>query len=219
METNPSSTKIPTLIYEDNKHLRDSLYFLLNTSDRFTCPASFPDTRQVLQHIKKYGAQLLVMDIEMPFMNGIETTRLIKQEYPDLPILILTVFDDQEKIFQSLCAGGSGYLLKTANPEQILQALTEVQQGGLPLTPSVARKVAHYFRQTTISSESVSFNLTTKETELLQHMVEGKSYKMSAEAMHITVETVKSHVKNIYRKLHVNSSSEAVAKALKYRIV
>lgn len=210
--------KTTVLLYEDNRHLRDSLYLLLNGSESFCCAGAFGDTRQVLTHIEKLQPGVILMDIELPFMNGIETTRIVKQHYPDLPVLMLTVFDGHEKIFQSLCAGGSGYMLKTANPEQLLQALADVLQGGSPLTPSVARKMVHFFRNN-MPERNPGFRLTAKETELLQHMIDGKSYKMSAEAMGVSPETIKSHVKNIYRKLHVNNSTEAVAVALRHRII
>ncbi len=216
MQNNP---KIRVILFEDNSHLRDSLYFLVNTSKEFECIAAYPDTRQALKNIDNLKPDVIITDIEMPGMNGIDTTRLIKKEYPDMKILILTVFDDKEKIFQSLCAGGSGYLLKNSTPEQILQALSDVYKGGSPLSPSVAKLVVQFFQRTMTDTLPDDYNLTPKEKELLQCLVDGKSYKMIADAMVISVETVKTHIKNIYRKLHVNSSHEAVAKILKQRIV
>ncbi|HNP23620.1 MAG TPA: response regulator transcription factor [Panacibacter sp.] len=211
--------KIPVIIFEDNAHLRDSLYFLVNSSHDFTCLQAFPDTRNVLQNVEKYKPQVIIMDIEMPVMTGIEATSLIKRHNPEIHILILTVFDDSEKIFQSICAGGSGYLLKNSSPEQILQALMDVHKGGSPLSPSVAKRVVHFFQQANPVVTVEDFKLTSKEKELLQLMVDGGSYKMIADKMNISFETVKTHVKNIYKKLHVNSSSEAVAKAIKQRLV
>ena len=210
--------KIRVVIFEDNSHLRDSLFFLVNTSEEFECVNAFPDTRNILSHIEKNAPELVIMDIEMPVMNGIEATKLLKQHYPDLHILILTVFDDNDKIFQSLCAGGSGYMLKTSSPEQILNALRDVHNSGAPLSPSVAKRMVNFF-QHNHSYNTEDYHLTVKEKELLNHMVDGKSYKMISEAMKISLETVKSHIKNIYKKLHVNSSSEAVAKAIRQRIV
>jgi DNA-binding NarL/FixJ family response regulator len=150
-------------------------------------------------------------------MNGIDATRLIKNKFPEIPILILTVFDDSERIFQSLQAGGNGYLLKNTSPAEILHALTEVYNGGSALSPAVARKVIQYFQAAPFQVND--YHLTTKEKELLQFLVQGMSYKMIADAMMISFETVKSHVKNVYRKLHVSSGAEAVSKAIKQKIV
>jgi len=211
--------KIRVMIFEDNKHLRDSLYFLVNTSAEFECVAAFPDTRQALQHVKHYKPDVIMTDIEMPVMNGIDTTRLIKSEYPGMKILILTVFDDKEKIFQALCAGGSGYLLKNSTPQQILQALSDTYKGGSPLSPSVAKLVVQFFQLNMPETTPDDYNLTPKEKELLECLADGKSYKMIADKMNISIETVKTHIKSVYRKLHVNSSHEAVAKVIRQKIV
>ncbi len=211
--------KIKVMIFEDNKHLRDSLYFLVNSSSGFECVAAFPDTRQALQHVKHFKPDVIMTDIEMPVMNGIDTTRLIKNEYPGMKILILTVFEDKEKIFQALCAGGSGYLLKNSTPEQILQALTDTYKGGSPLSPSVAKLVVQFFQLNMPEATADDYNLTPKEKELLECLADGKSYKMIADKMSISIETVKTHIKSVYRKLHVNSSHEAVAKVIRQRIV
>jgi len=202
------------VIFEDNIHLRESLAFLINASDDFVCVNAHPNARQALLHIKAEKPQVVVMDIEMPFVDGIEATALIKGEYPETQILILTAFDDNDKIFRSLCAGGSGYLLKDSSPEQIIQALNDVVKGGSALSPSVAKRVVNFFQRSKLEPSEMN-NLTPKEKETLQHLVDGKSYKMAADAMNISIETVKSHIKTIYRKLHVNSSSEAVAKAIR----
>jgi DNA-binding NarL/FixJ family response regulator len=210
--------KISVVIFEDNSHLRDSLQILVNTSDRFVCVGAFPNTHNVLNNIEQKTPELVIMDIEMPGMNGIDTTRLIRQHYPQVRILILTVFDDDDKIFQSLCAGGSGYLLKSSTPDQILQGLKDVYNSGASLSPAVAERMVRFF-QDNVRFDAPDYNLTAKEKELLQHMVDGKSYKMIADAMKISLETVKYHIKNTYRKLHVNSSSEAVVKAIRQKIV
>jgi DNA-binding NarL/FixJ family response regulator len=158
------------------------------------------------------------MDIEMPIMSGIDATRLIKQKFPDTPILILTIFGDSEKIFHALQAGGSGYLLKNSSPEEIMNAVMEVYNGGSALSPQVAKKIVQFFQAGTPTQQN-NYNLTPKEKELLQHLVNGMSYKMIADVMQVSLETVKSHVKNVYRKLHVSSSNEAIVKALKHKIV
>lgn len=213
-----TDNKLRVSIFEDNAHLRDSLSFLVNTSDQFQCTNTYPDTSNVLKNLEQNTPDLIIMDIEMPGMNGIDTTRLIKQHYPQIRILILTVFDDDDKIFQSLCAGGSGYLLKSSTPIQILQGLKDVYNSGASLSPAVAERMVHFF-QNNVSFATPDYSLTAKEKELLHYMVEGKSYKMISDVMKISLETVKYHIKNIYRKLHVNSSSEAVVKAIRQNIV
>ena len=209
--------KNTVVIFEDNNHLRESLQLLISASGNFECIGAFADTRNAVSNINRLLPDIIVTDIEMPIMNGIDTTRLIKNKFPEIPILILTVFDDSERIFQSLQAGGNGYLLKNSSPEEILHAMAEVYNGGSALSPAVKRKVIQVFQ----NNEPVKneFHLTQKEKELLQLLVQGMSYKMIADAMLISFETVKSHIKNIYRKLHVSSNAEAVAKALKNKIV
>ena len=213
-----SSKKISVVIFEDNKHLRESLQLLISSSEKFECIGAFADTRNIISVIDKLMPDIIITDIEMPVMNGIDATRLIKNKIPEIPILILTVFDDSERIFQSLQAGGNGYLLKNSSPDEILNALTDVYNGGSALSPAVARKVIQHF-QSAVPMQQNDYHLTAKEKELLQCLVQGMSYKMIADAMMISFETVKSHVKNVYRKLHVSSNSEAVAKAIKQKIV
>ncbi len=212
-----TAKKIAVAIFEDNKHLRESLQLLISSSNQFECIGAFADTRNVIAVINKLMPDIIITDIEMPVMNGIDATRLIKNKFPEIPILILTVFDDSERIFQSLQAGGNGYLLKNSSPAEILNALTEVYNGGSALSPAVARKVIQYFQTAPVQQND--YHLTTKEKELLQCLVQGMSYKMIADAMMISFETVKSHIKNVYKKLHVSSNSEAVAKAIKQKIV
>lgn len=213
-----AAQKLKIILFEDNRHLRESLQLLISSSEKFDCVGAFADTRNVIAIINKLTPDIVMTDIEMPGMNGIDATRLIKNKFPDLPILILTVFDNSEKIFQSLQAGGNGYLLKDASPNDILNALTDVCNGGSALSPAVTRKVISFFQNTSVVLQN-DYHLTQKEKEILQHLVEGMSYKMMANVMMISFETVKSHVKNVYRKLHVSSNSEAVAKAIKQKIV
>ena len=210
--------KIRVIIFEDNKHLRESLHLLISSSVQFECIAAFADTRNILPNITRLMPDIVIMDIEMPGMNGIDATHLVKQKFPELPILILTVFNDSERIFQSLKAGGNGYLLKNSSPDEILNAMIEVYHGGTALSPAVARKLVQFFQSGAVEAQN-DYHLTPKEKELLHFLVDGKSYKMIADAMQVSLETVKSHVKNVYRKLHVSSNSEAVAKAIKQRIV
>ncbi len=212
------NNKIRVSIFEDNTHLRDSLSFLVNISDQFECLHAYPDTKNIVSNLEKHTPEVIIMDIEMPGMNGIDATRLVKQHFPNIRVMIFTVFDDDEKIFQSLCAGGSGYLLKSSSPEQVLQGLKDVHNSGASLSPAVAERMVKFF-QNNVSYTSADYSLTAREKELLLQMVEGKSYKMISDAMTVSLETVKYHIKNIYRKLHVNSSSEAVVKAIRQNIV
>jgi DNA-binding NarL/FixJ family response regulator len=212
--------KIRVVIFEDNHHLRDSLQLLINTSEEFVCINSYPDTSDILIKLKNDNPDIVIMDIEMPGLNGIDSTRILKQKFPEIAVIIFTVFEDAEKVFKALQAGGSGYLLKSTTSAQILQALMDVYKGGSVFSPLVAKKIVNFFQLKPIADDiRTDFNLTAKERELLQHMANGKSYKMIAEAMMITIETVKTHVKNIYRKLHVNSSTEAIRKALQNKMV
>jgi DNA-binding NarL/FixJ family response regulator len=212
-----NAEKIKVMLFEDNPHLRDSLSTLINSSDMFTCVAAVPDATRIIPDIKANDPQLLLMDIEMPGRNGIEASILAKKSFPDLPILMLTAFDDDNRIFQSLCAGGSGYLLKDSTPDQILAAMGDVYHGESALSPSIAKRVVRFFQ--THQAPTLPQNLTEKEKETLLHLADGKSYKMIAHLQHVTLETVKTHMKNIYRKLHVNNGSEAVAKAIRGGII
>ena len=197
--------------------MRDSLSTLINSSDLFTCVAAIPDASRIHSDIREYNPQLILMDIEMPGRNGIEASRIAKKEYPDIPILMLTAFDDDNRIFQSLCAGGSGYLLKDSSPDQILAAMMDVYRGESALSPSIARKVVRFFQ--TSQDPILPYNLTEKEKETLLLLADGKSYKMIAHLQNVALETIKTHLKNIYRKLHVNNGSEAVAKAIRSGII
>jgi len=210
--------KINVIVFEDNLHFSESLSILLNLSEEFTCVFVSSDTMNIIEDIRTFKPQLLLMDIEMPGMNGIEATKLVKETFPELLVLMLTSFDDDDKIFQSLCAGGSGYLLKNANAQQILQGLRDVYNGGSAFSPMVARRMANFF-QHKMSYTVESDKLTLKEKAVLQELVKGNSYKMIANELGISFETVKGYIKNIYKKLHVNNSSEAVAKAIRQRIV
>ena len=159
------------------------------------------------------------MDIEMPGINGIEAVAVIKEEHPDIKILMETIFDDDDKIFNSICAGAEGYILKHTSPAEILEAIKEIYEGGSPMTPSIANRVLKMVKDRPAFGEKESFDLSAREKEILLCLVKGMSYKMVADTCFISIETVNVHIKNIYRKLQVHSKSEAVAKAIKGRIV
>ncbi len=205
------------LIFEDNTRLRQSLEILLNDETNFQVAASFPDCDKADRQVEKHRADLVVMDIDMPGIGGVEGVKRIKNSNPEVKVVMHTMFDDDNRIFDSICAGADGYLLKNTSPLQLVNALQEVMNGGAPMSPFVAQKVFQHFRQTT--SDSEQFNLTTREKEILELLVKGNSYKMIADKSAVTIDTVKKHLQNIYHKLHVNCGTEAVAKALQHKIV
>lgn len=205
------------LIFEDNARLRQSLELLLNDEQTFSVAASFPDCDKADQLVNEYQADLVVMDIDMPGIGGVEGVRRIKAANPEVKVVMHTMFDDDSRIFDSLCAGADGYLLKKTSPIQLVQALQEVMQGGAPMSPFVAQKVFRYFREK--DNPKDEFNLTGREKEILELLVKGNSYKMIADLSGITIDTVKKHLQNIYHKLHVNCGTEAVVKAIRHKIV
>lgn len=205
------------LIFEDNTRLRQSLEILLNDEVNFHVAASYPDCDKADKQVEKHHADLVVMDIDMPGIGGVEGVKRIKNVSPEVKIVMHTMFDDDNRIFDSICAGADGYLLKNTSPVQLVNALQDVMNGGAPMSPFVAQKIFQHFRLEKIDSEQ--FNLTTREKEILELLVKGNSYKMIADKSGVTIDTVKKHLQNIYHKLHVNCGTEAVAKALRHKIV
>jgi DNA-binding NarL/FixJ family response regulator len=205
------------LIFEDNTRLRQSLEMLLNDEVNFHVAASYPDCDKADKQVEKYQADLVVMDIDMPGIGGVEGVKRIKNASPDVKVIMHTMFDDDNRIFDSICAGADGYLLKNTSPLQLVTALQEVMHGGAPMSPFVAQKVFQHFRQ--VKTDSEQFNLTKRENEILELLVKGNSYKMIADKSSVSIDTVKKHLQNIYHKLHVNCGTEAVVKALQHKIV
>lgn len=205
------------IIFEDNNGLRQSLALLLNDENDFNVAASFPDCDKADKIVLKHKADLVIMDIDMPGIGGVEGVRRIKNVNPDIKVVMHTMFDDDNRIFDSICAGADGYLLKNTSPIQLVNALKEVMVGAVPMSPFVAQKVFQHFRQATIVAEQ--FNLTTREKEILEFLVKGNSYKMIADKCTVTIDTVKKHLQNIYHKLHVNCGTEAVSMALRHKII
>jgi DNA-binding NarL/FixJ family response regulator len=205
------------LIFEDNPRLRQSLELLLNDEENFSVAASFPDCDEAEKMVEEYKADLVVMDIDMPGIGGVEGVKRIKQSHPEVKVIMHTMYDDDTRIFDSLCAGADGYLLKKTSPVQLVTALQEVMQGGAPMSPFVAQKIFQHFRNN--NAENEKFNLTLREKEVLELLVKGNSYKMIADKSGVTIDTVKKHLQNIYHKLHVNCGTEAVVKAIQHKIV
>jgi DNA-binding NarL/FixJ family response regulator len=206
-------------IFEDNRSLREGLYQLINGSPGLLCSGAFANCNNLSADIGASLPDVVLMDIEMPGINGIQAVKLIKESFPDVKILMETIFDDNEKIFQSICNGAEGYILKNTPPVQILLAIKEVYEGGAPMTPSIASKVLKMFKSNTSDHLPVEYNLTDREKEILKCLVEGMSYKMIADTCFISMDTVNGHIKNIYKKLQVHSKSEAVVKAIKGHII
>lgn len=207
---------IRVAIFEDNKLIRDALQTILNGTPGFTCTGAFADGNNWEASIRRSEPHVVLMDIEMPGLNGIEITRSVHEKFPEVKILMQTVFNDSEKIFRSLCAGASGYILKNDPPHKFIEAITEVYYGGASISSSVAKKVLSFFANENVilvAPSNEDYQLSEREKEILRLMAEGNNYKSIAAKAFISYETVRTHVKNIYRKLHVTSRSEALMKA------
>jgi DNA-binding NarL/FixJ family response regulator len=213
-----ATTTSRVAIIEDQRDIRECLTFLINGTDGYECSGSYRTMEEALDKIKPPLPDLVLSDIGLPGMNGIEGIRILKDRYPNLLILMLTVYDDDERIFDAMCAGATGYLLKKTPPATLLASLKETIGGGAPMSPEVARRVISLFRQFR-PPESVDYNLTPHETRLLKLFVEGHIYKTAAVELGVSVNTINFHVRNIYEKLQVHTRSEAVAKALVNRLV
>ncbi len=199
--------------------MRDSIASLLVLDETFEVSASFPNPRNVLKDIELLKPALILMDIDMPGINGVEAVKIIRSVFYDLPVIMLTVFEDDDNIYQSICAGASGYILKKTKPDMLIEMIKDVFDGGAPMTSSVAKKILQLFPKNTSVATHNDENLSKREIELLRLLVLGKSYKMIAGELFISIETVRTHIKKIYKKLQVNSATEAVYKAMARKIV
>jgi DNA-binding NarL/FixJ family response regulator len=211
-------SSIKVVLFDDNDSLRDSVSMLLNDTADFKLIQAFSHCIDVIENIQQTQPDVVLMDIDMPEMNGIEGVRLIRNNFPAVQILMLTVFEDEEKVFAAIKAGAGGYILKNAEPAKLLSAITEVYSGGAPMTPIIARKVLQQFQHLQPDEIKEDYHLSAREKEVLSLLVNGLSYKMIADKMHITYDTVRAHMKKIYEKLHVASMTEAVAKAINKKI-
>lgn len=213
-----SQNMIKVALIEDLRDVREGLAVLINGSPGFRCVAAFRTMEEALRTIARELPDVVLTDIGLPGMSGIEGIGLLKERHPDLPILALTIYDDDQEVFNALCAGASGYLLKNTPPARLLESLTEVASGGAPMSPEIARRVIRLFRKFR-PPERASCHLTQQETELLKLIIDGHSYKTAASELDISTSTVSFHLQNIYHKLQVHSKSEAVAKALRHNLV
>lgn len=209
---------IKVAIIEDRREIREGLAMLIGGTDGFRCTGAYRSMEEALQKIGFELPDVTLSDIGLPGMDGIAGIKLLKERYPDLLILMLTIYDDDERIFDAMCAGASGYLLKKTPPARLLDSVREAVAGGAPMSPEVARRVIALFREIR-PPERADYELTPHETRLLKLFVDGHNYKTAAAELGVSVHTVSFHLRSIYDKLQVHSKSEAVAKALQNRLV
>jgi DNA-binding NarL/FixJ family response regulator len=212
------STMIKLLLYEDNPQLREGLTMLIDGSEGFSVLAAYKNCNNVVAEVEAWKPDVILMDIDMPGTNGIEGLKLIREKNDEVKVLMLTVFDDNRNVFEAIKNGANGYVLKKTPPAKLLEFIAEAASGGAPMTASIATQVLKMFSQIN-APKSEDYNLSEREKQVLQLLVDGYSYKMIASQMFIAIDTVRSHIKKIYEKLHVNSKSEAVARAFKDRIL
>ena len=211
---------INVAIVEDNKTIREGLSALINGTDGFTCTGSYPDCETFLNELESLSVNVILMDIDLPGMNGIEGVKQAKQINPDISILMLTVYEESEIVYDALCAGAYGYLVKKTPPSRLIEAIKEVYEGGSPMSSRIARQVITSFQNYKNGPNvDLQYNLSNREKEVLQHLGEGSNYQEIANELFISVDTVRHHIRNIYKKLQVHSQSEAVAKAIRKKLI
>ena len=212
---------IRVAIFEDNPIVTEAYKALLNGTEGFTCSGAFTNCNGLRHDLQKSQPDVILMDIQMQGLNGIEATKMIRSEFPAIRILIQTVFDDDNKLFAALCAGANGYILKNTQPVKLLEAIRDVHTGGAVFSPVIAAKVAQLFQKYIPAhfGHPPDYQLTTREKEILGLLASGNSMPRISEQLHLSYETIRSYVKNIYHKLHVASATEAVSKALRENLV
>jgi DNA-binding NarL/FixJ family response regulator len=206
---------VSIVLFEDNDRLRESLAYLLNSDPNYSVKGDFDNCNQAVEIVERLGPDVVLMDIDMPGKTGISGVALIKQSRPETAVIMYTVFEDDDRLFQCLCAGANGYLLKKTHPARLFDAIQEVLDGGAPMSPIIARKVLNSFQQ----KHDNQYNLTSREADVLQLLIKGNSIKIIADELNMAFDTVRSHLKKIYLKLHVNCGKEAIAKALKEKLI
>ena len=216
--TNPAASLIKVAIIEDRREIRESLATLIGGTEGFLCAGSYRSMEEALAKIGSQLPDVALVDIGLPGMSGIEGLRILRERYPAMLLMMLTVYDDDERIFDAMCAGATGYLLKKTPPVRLLESLKEAVAGGAPMSPEVARRVISLFREIR-PPERADYDLTPHETRLLKLFVRGHNYKTAAAELGVSVHTIDFHLRSIYQKLQVHSKTEAVAIALRERLV
>jgi DNA-binding NarL/FixJ family response regulator len=210
---------IKVCIFDDNKNIRNSLQLLLHGNNGIEVAGVYENANNIEEALIISEPDLVLMDIEMPGINGIEAVRQIKKFNTSVTVIMLTIFEDEERVFSSLLAGASGYLTKDAPPLIIIEAIKDAYKGGSPMTPSIAKKIIQQFQLQNKIVSAEAYHLTAKETEVLCSLADGLSYKMIADKLNMGYDTVHTHIKSIYRKLHVASMGEAISKAIRGKII
>ena len=214
----PTADSIRVALVEDKRLIREGLGAILDRASGLRCVGAYPSVEQALPALEDAPCDVLLLDIHLPGMSGVEGVRVVKERFPETCVLMLTIFEDEEKIFASIRNGASGYLLKKTPPAQIAEAVRQARNGGSPLSPEVARRMVEHFRRGAAPSRPES-SLTDQERELLKRLAEGHSYQACAERLGISINTIRDHVRRVYDKLQVHSKSEAVSTALRRRLI
>ncbi|HVQ38371.1 MAG TPA: response regulator transcription factor [Pyrinomonadaceae bacterium] len=209
---------IRVAIIEDDRAVREGLGMIIGATPGFECTGKFYSVEEALHLMDGNPPDVLLLDIHLPGMLGSEAVGVFREKYPSLQVLMLTIYDGQDKVFESICNGACGYLLKKTPPAKLLESIREAHEGGAPMSPEIARKVITLFQQSG-PPEKLDEPLTPQETRLLKLLSEGYSYQNSAGQMNISINTVRNYIRSIYEKLHVNTKSEAVGKALRHRLI
>jgi len=213
-----SAQQILTAIVEDDRATREGLSLLINGTPGYRCVGSYRSVEDALRPESSEQPDVLLLDIHLPGMLGSEGVRVLKEKYPALQILMLTIYAEQDLVFESICNGACGYLLKKTPPAKLLEAIREAYEGGAPMSPEIARKVVTLFQRTG-PPPKLEEQLTPQEVRLLKLLADGYSYQSAGDQLHISVNTVRNYVRSIYEKLHVHSKSEAVSKAIRSRLI
>ncbi|MBX7150371.1 response regulator transcription factor [bacterium] len=211
---------IKVAVVEDDKIIRQGLHLILDSTEGFKCVGAYERCEALLKELNVRKPEIVLMDIHLAGgMSGIEGVKKIKAVTPNIIVIMQTVYEESETIFDALCAGASGYLLKKTSPARMLEALKEAQEGGAPMSPSIAKKVVDHFQRQSVPSNNEDASLTEREKSILKLMESGKPYKLIADELSISVPTVRFHVGNIYKKLHATSQSEAISKAVRKGLI
>ena len=211
---------INVAIVEDNHTIREGLAALINGTAGYKCIGDYIDCESFLSELDKIEPDVVLMDIALPGMNGIEGVKKATEKKPQLDVLMLTIYEESDKVFDALCAGACGYLVKKTPPSRLLEAIKEVKEGGSPMSSRIAREVINAFKEGAAPPlDDPGYNLSPREKEVLNSLASGNNYQEIADELFISVDTVRHHIRNIYKKLHVHSRSEAVAKAIRKKLI